>query len=77
MNKDISLLADKLIAQEVAFGLLLHAVQQMYPEISAKLIDGLDHVLKTSPIPTSGARANLVALRNGIAKSQPTPSIGH
>ena len=77
MNKELNFVADKVIAQEVAISLLINALQQLYPEVTANLVNGLDHVLTTSPIPTPGARTNLVALRAGIAKSQPTPPTGH
>jgi hypothetical protein len=77
MNKDLGFVADKLIAQEVAVSLLLNALQELYPEVIAKIINNLDHVLKTSPMPTPGARANLVALRNGIATNQPSPQAGN
>lgn len=77
MNKELGFVADKLIAQEVVFNLLLNALQQMYPEITAKIISDLDRVLKTSPIPTPGARANLVEMRKAISQHQPTPAAGH
>lgn len=74
---DLAFVADKVIAQEVALALLLDALQRQHPEVTAKLIGGLDNVLSTSPIPTPGARANLTALRRGLATNQPTPKAGH
>ena len=76
-SKELDFIVDKVIAQEVALGLLLNALQKMYPEITAKVIEDLDHILSTSPIPTPGARANLTELRRSLAKNQPNPSGGH
>lgn len=76
-NKDLGFVADKVIAQEAALDLLLGALQQLHPDVTAKVIGGLDNILATSPIPTPGARANLAALRRALATTQPTPPTGH
>lgn len=76
MKQQLSFVADKVIAQEVAFGLLLDALQQLHPEVTAKLIGGLDNVLTSSTMPTPDARANLAALRRALASRQPMPTTG-
>jgi len=76
-DKQLDFVADKVIAQEVALALLLDALQQQSRDVTAKVIGGLDNILSTSPIPTPGARANLVALRRGLATKQPMPPTGH
>lgn len=76
-DKQLDFVADKVIAQEVALALLLDALQQLHPEVTAKVIGGLDNILSSSPIPTPGARANLAALRRGLATTQPMPAAGH
>lgn len=70
-------LADKLIAQEIATSMLIEALAKLHPEVTRELMSGLDRVLKTSPMPTPGSRANLIELRAAIAKTQPNLPAGH
>lgn len=76
-REQLEFVADKVIAQEVALGLLLNALQQRYPEVTEKLMDGLAHVLQASPLPTPGSRANLMELQAALAENQPTGQAGH
>lgn len=75
--ENMTFIANKVISQEVALGLLINSWLQLYPEITQTFIASLDHVLRTSPIPTPGARANLELLREQVARHQPTPAAGH
>lgn len=76
MNQ-MQFLGDKVIEQEVTLDLLINALSKLYPEVTKELITGLDHVLKTSPIPTPGARKNLESRRAAVAGQQPTQAAGH
>lgn len=76
MKQQLSFVADKVIAQEIALSLLLESLQQQHPAITAKVIGGLDNVLNGSNLPTPGARANLAALRRALASRQPMPTTG-
>ncbi len=75
--KDLAFVTDKVIAQEVAIGLLINSLLQMYPEVATNFVNSLAHVLQSSPIPTAGARANLELLHEQVSRHLPTPSIGH
>lgn len=66
-------LADKIVAQDMLITIMINAWMNLYPEITVKIIQGLDEVLDSPAIPTPGARTNLERIRAQIAHHQPTP----
>jgi hypothetical protein len=69
--------ADKVIAQEMLITIMINAWMNLYPEITEKIIQGLDAVLDSPAIPTPGARANLEKIRSQIGFHQPTQTDSH
>lgn len=73
----LQFLADKVIATEVATSLMIHACLQLAPELPARFLAALDHVLAGDKVPTPGARAHLSALRAEIAANAPSAEARH
>lgn len=69
--------ADKVIAQEMLIMVMINAWMNLYPEITARIIQGLDQVLDNPAIPTTGARANLERIRAQIDFHQPIRPDSH
>jgi hypothetical protein len=70
-------IADKVIAQEMLINIMVNAWMNLYPEITGKIIQGLDAVLDSPAIPTPGARAKLEKIREQIDFHQPTQPDSH
>lgn len=70
-------IADKVIAQEMLIMVMINAWMNLYPEITTRIIQGLDQVLDSPAIPTTGARANLETIRAQIEHHQPIRPDSH
>jgi hypothetical protein len=69
--------ADKLIAQELLLKITINSMISLYPEVTQKIIEGLDFVLDSTAIPTPGALANLEKIREQLAQAQSIPPSPH
>ncbi|MBD3812692.1 MAG: hypothetical protein IE917_10780 [Betaproteobacteria bacterium] len=76
-NKQMQFLADSVMAQEIALSALINALLKHHPDITAEYIATLEHVLKTSNIPTRGARTNIQRWRDAIAANHPSTQAAH
>lgn len=70
-------IADKVIAQEMLIMVMINAWMNLYPEITVRIIQGLDAVLGSPAIPTAGARTNLETIRDQIDHHQPIRPDSH